>query len=97
MTFESTILSLNSLGWRLGSLCQLYEGWYACVIDDEEFVHSGTGPTAEGAIEFAATQPSKGRLYDSNRAALEAEEISEKIDLAALGLVKRKEPLNRRF
>lgn len=97
MTFESTILSLNSLGWRLGSLCQLYEGWYACVIDDEEFVHSGTGSTADGAIEYARMQPAKSRLYDKDRAALEAEAIGDKIDLAALGLVKPKAPLNRRF
>lgn len=97
MTFEHFVVSINLAGWRIGSLCQLYEGWYACLIDDEEFIHASSGATAVEALEYALAEPSKGRLYDSDRAALEAEEISEKIDLAALGLVKRKEPLNRRF
>ena len=97
VTFEDTILALNSSGWRLASLCQLYEGWYACVLDDEEFVHAGSGLTACSAIEFAITQPAKGRLYNSERAAQEAEEVNDKIDLAALGLVKQREPIKRRF
>ncbi len=97
MTFETFIDTLNSSGWKLGSLCQINCGWYACLIDDEEFVHAASGADLIEALENALAKPSVGRLYDSERAAREAEEPSDKIDLAALGLVKAKQPLNRRF
>lgn len=97
MTLESLILSLNSSGWRLGSLCQLETGWYACLIDDEEFVHKGSGQTAYEAIEYAVSQSSTGRLYDHNRAHIEATINVESIDLASLGLLRKREPLKRRF
>jgi hypothetical protein len=97
VSLEALTQSLNSCGWRLGSLCQLEEGWYACLIDDEGFTHTATGQSAIEAIATATERQSSGRLYDRDRAALEAEEINTPIDLAALGLVRRKEPIKRRF
>lgn len=97
VTLESLILSLNLSGWRLGSLCQLETGWYACLIDDEGFVHKASGETIDKAVMLASEEPSSGRLYDQGRAALEAQEVSDKIDLASLGLLRKREPLKRRF
>lgn len=93
---EAFIAFLNTSGWRVGSLCQLDIGWYACLVDDEGFIHTATDETASDAILAASKSPSSGRLYDRDRAALEAEE-TDKIDLAALGLVRKREPLKRRF
>ena len=97
MTFETFILNLNAAGWRLGSLCQLYEGWYACLIDDEEFVHAASGTNLLETLENALAKSSVGRLYDSERALREAEEATNKINLASLGLLRKREPLKRRF
>lgn len=98
MTLESLILSLNSSGWRLGSLCQLESGWYACLIDDGGFVHRASGSTIIEAVESAVNRESSGRLFNPNQAAYdEAVDLFDKIDLASLGLLRKREPLKRRF
>ncbi len=96
MTLEALITHINSLGWFLGSLCQLAEhDWYACVVDDAGFAHTATADTPSEAIQAAIHQPPMGRLYSRVAGVLEDKD-GERIDLAALGLVRR-EPLKRRF
>jgi hypothetical protein len=63
-SLDDLLAHLSIRDWRLGSLCQLNEhDWYACLIDDEGFVHKGTAMTAIGAICFALDAPSTGRVY----------------------------------
>jgi hypothetical protein len=95
MTIESIISCLVVDGWRLGSLCQLTPtDWYACVIDDEGFVHTGTGVDPMETILFASLQPRSGRLYDRDRVETPAE--STNLDLFALGLLQRPQAIRRR-
>jgi hypothetical protein len=100
MTLESLILSLNSTGWLLGSLCQLARGdWYVCVIDDEGFAHSATAEDPCEAILFAIERPPMGRVYSRVIGMLEDSQGTpvDKIDLVDLGLKVRREPIKRRF
>ena len=96
MTLEALISQLNSIGWFLGSLCQLAErDWYACVVDDEGYAHTATAQLPQDAITFAMERPPMGRVYSPVAGVLEDHQ-GKRIDLVALGLIKRK-PLTRRF
>jgi hypothetical protein len=100
MTLEALILSLNSTGWLLGSLCQLAPGdWYVCMIDDEGFAHSATAENPCEAILAAVERPPMGRVYSHTLGLLEDEkgDAVDKIDLVALGLKAHREPIKRRF
>lgn len=98
MTFEAYIQELNNLGWRLGSLCQLGgTEWYACLVDDEGFIHTATGDSPMDAMATAFQRPHSGRVY-SRADGVYVDSDGDKLDLVALGLKKPKQPLDdRRF
>lgn len=91
LTLESLILTVNASGWTV-SLYQRPDHWCANLHSDAEgFTQCGLGASPIEAIEHSLVRPE--RTY-FEMTPLKAE---ERIDLAALGLVKQREPLNRRF
>lgn len=88
---ESIITSVNASGWAV-SLYQRPDHWCADLHSDAEgFTQCGLGPTPEDAIISALSQPE--RTYFK----LEPLKAHERIDLAELGLLRKHEPLQRRF
>jgi hypothetical protein len=88
---ESLITSINASGWSLG-LYQNPDHWYATLHSATEgFTQSGLGPTPSEAIHAALSRPARTYFQMSPLKA------DERIDLKALGLVKAREPITRRF
>lgn len=88
---EALIVNLNQSGWTLG-LYQTTDHWYATLHSASDgFTQSGLGASPTEAIESALSHPE--RTYFK----MEPLKPHERIDLQALGLVKQREPLNRRF
>lgn len=97
MNLEGVIVHVNDMGWLIGSLCQLgISDWYVCMIDDAGFAHKATGSTPVEAISTALHNPPAGRVYSPVNGMMEIENEGP-IDLFALGLRQRREPLKRRF
>lgn len=93
---EDLITSFNLRGWTIGTLCQDSGAWYACMVDELGFAHCANGATACEAITNAVNAPKQSWL--TNRYIYERPALSDtEVDLFALGLVKRREPLKRRF
>ena len=90
-TLETLIETINQSGWAI-SLYQRSDHW--CVdlhSASEGFTQSGLGATPSEAIESALTHPERTYFQLSP---LKAE---ERIDLASLGLLRKREPIKRRF
>lgn len=89
-TIDDCINWANDHGWLVGSLAQLGpQDWYTCMIDDAGYAHTGTGTTPVLAMTFAMQQPPMGRVWSKVEGVL-TDANDERIDLAALGLIKKK-------
>lgn len=88
---EALIASINASGWSV-SLFQRPDYWCADLHSPTEgFTQCGLGPTPCDAIHAALSRPERTYFQMSPLKA------DERIDLKALGLVKPREPINRRF
>ncbi len=88
---EDLLTTVNASGWSV-SLYQRPDHWCADLHSASEgFTQCGLGPTISDAIHSALSRPE--RTYFQ----LEPLKAHERIDLAALGLVKQREPIKRRF
>ena len=99
MTLEAFLLRLSEMDWLLGSLCQLAPNdWYVCLIDNAGYAHTATAASPIEAMEFALHQPATGRVNSLVPGVLVDKQgkRADRIDLASLGLIRRKE-IDRRF